>query len=320
MTIATRALGKTGTDVTILGYGAMELRGQPRGPAIDDEDAGRLLNAVLDGGINLIDTSIDYGRSEELIGRYVGHRRDEYFLASKCGCLLGDPPPGATPPFPHDFRPENIRAGIEQSLRRLGTDRLDLLQVHISPSREQLETDGTIETMQALRDEGKVRFLGMSGTLPNLPDHIAMGVFEVFQIPYSAVQRDHEALIAEAAEAGAGTLIRGGAARGAASEEKNWRTGPLTQKPGLGQRNWQTSGIEDLLADAGMSTMEFVLRFTLSHPGLSTTIVGTANPAHLATNIATAEKGPLPADLYEEAKKRLPQLLTGLSEKLDMPR
>src|ERR1700733_2579506 len=131
MTIATRPLGQTGTDVTILGYGAMELRGQPRGPAIDDVESGRLLNAVLDGGINLIDTSIDYGRSEELIGRYVGHRRDEYFLASKCGSLLGAPPAGAAPPFPHDFRPDNIRAGIEQSLRRLGTDRLDLLQVHI---------------------------------------------------------------------------------------------------------------------------------------------------------------------------------------------
>ena len=193
MTIATRPLGQTGTDVSILGYGAMELRGQPRGPAIDDEQAGLLLNAVLDGGINLIDTSIDYGRSEELIGVHLGHRREEYFLASKCGCLLGDPPSGATPPFPHDFRSENIRAGIEQSLRRLRTDRLDLLQVHISPSRTQLETDGTVETMQALRDEGKVRFLGMSGTLPHLPDHIAMGVFEVFQIPYSAVQREPRA-------------------------------------------------------------------------------------------------------------------------------
>jgi aryl-alcohol dehydrogenase-like predicted oxidoreductase len=83
MTIETRPLGRTGTDVTILGYGAMELRGRPRGPAIDDEDAGRVLNAVLDGGISLIDTSIDYGRSEELIGRYLAHRRDEYFLASK---------------------------------------------------------------------------------------------------------------------------------------------------------------------------------------------------------------------------------------------
>ena len=91
----TRRLGRTGADVTILGYGAMELRGQPHGPAIDDDDAGRLLNEVLDGGINLIDTSIDYGRSEDLIGRYLGHRRDEYFLASKCGCLLSPPPPGS---------------------------------------------------------------------------------------------------------------------------------------------------------------------------------------------------------------------------------
>src|SRR5271155_5787086 len=127
MTIATRPLGHTGTDVTILGYGAMELRGQPRGPAIDDEQAGHLLNAVLDGGINLIDTSIDYGHSEELIGRYIGHRRDEYFLASKCGCLL-EVPPNATPPYPHDFSAENVRAGVEQSLRRLRTDRLDLVQ------------------------------------------------------------------------------------------------------------------------------------------------------------------------------------------------
>jgi len=80
------------------------------------------------------DTSIDYGRSEELIGRYLGHRRDEYFLASKCGCLL-EPPPGTTPPFPHDYSAGNVRAGVEQSLRRLGTDRLDLVQVHMSPSR-----------------------------------------------------------------------------------------------------------------------------------------------------------------------------------------
>src|SRR5450631_824041 len=125
MTIETRPLGRTGTDVTILGYGAMELRGQPYGPAIDDQEAGRLLSAVLDGGINLIDTSIDYGRSEELIGRYLAHRRDEYFLASKCGCML-DLPPDATPPYPHDWSAANVRAGVEQSLRRLCTDRLDL--------------------------------------------------------------------------------------------------------------------------------------------------------------------------------------------------
>jgi aryl-alcohol dehydrogenase-like predicted oxidoreductase len=304
MAIETRTLGRTGANVTILGYGAMELRGEPRGPKIDDEDAGRLLNAVLDGGINLIDTSPDYGRSEELIGRYLGGRREEYFLASKCGCPM-QPPPDAAPPYPHDYSPGNVRADVEQSLRRLRTDRLDLVQVHMSPSAAQLANNHTVETLRELQDEGKVRFIGMSGILPHLPDHIAMGVFDVFQIPYSAVQRDHEDLVTEAADKGAGTLIRGGAARGAPSEEKNWRAGPLSQPDGVGQRNWEAASLDDLLAESGLSQMEFTLRFTLSHPGLSSTIVGTSSLAHLRDNIAVAERGPLPKDVYEEAKRRL---------------
>jgi aryl-alcohol dehydrogenase-like predicted oxidoreductase len=305
MAIMTRTLGRTGANVTILSYGAMELRGQPRGPQITDEDAGRLLNAILDGGINLIDTSPDYGRSEELIGAYVSQRREEFFLASKCGCPI-DPPADAPPPYPHDYSERNVRANVEQSLRRLRTDRLDLVQVHMSPAAATLAENHTVETLTELQAEGKIRFIGMSGILPNLQDHLAMKVFDAFQIPYSAVQRDHEDVITEAADRGAGTLIRGGAARGAASEEKNWQIGPLTQQPGVGQRNWETSGIEDLLAEAGIGKMEFILRFTLSHPSLSTTIVGTSSLDHLNSNIAIAEKGPLPADLYEEAKKRLP--------------
>jgi aryl-alcohol dehydrogenase-like predicted oxidoreductase len=303
MTVPTRPFGSTGVDVTALGYGAMELRGPPRGPTIADEEAGRLLNAVLDGGINLIDTSIDYGRSEELIGQYLAPRRDEFFLASKCGCML-EPSPGAQPPFPHDFSAANVRAGVEQSLRRLRTDRLDLVQVHMSPSREQMEAEGTIGEMVALRDEGKVRFLGMSGTLPNLAEHIAMGVFDVFQIPYSAVQREHEELIARAAAGGAGVLVRGGAARGAPSEDKSWTVPPIGLAEGEAQRRWEASGLDELLD--GMSRLEFVLRFTLSHPGLSSTIVGTGRLDHLQSNLAIAAKGPLPPDLYEEAKRRLP--------------
>jgi aryl-alcohol dehydrogenase-like predicted oxidoreductase len=302
MAISARQLGRTGADVTILGYGAMELRGQPRGPVIADEDAGRLLNAVLDAGISLIDTSVDYGRSEELIGRYIGHRRDGYFLASKCGCPV-ELPADTRPPYPHDYRPANVRADVEQSLRRLGTDRLDLVQVHMSPSRAQLEADQTVETMQSLRSEGKVRFLGMSGLLPNLPDHIAMGVFDVFQIPYSAIQREHEELITAAAASGAGTLIRGGVARGAPADDKDWSRGPIGLAEGEGHRRWQASGVDDVLD--GMPRMEFMLRFTLSHPGLSTTIVGTSSIDHLQANVAVAEKGPLPADVYEQARQRL---------------
>ena len=166
-----------------------------------------------------------------------------------------------------------------------------------------METAGTVETLLSLRDEGKVRFLGMSGILPDLADHIAMGVFDVFQIPYSAVQREHEDLISAAVESGAGTLIRGGAARGAPSEDKGWRQGPLGLTEGEGQRRWESSGVDQLLGDMGH--LEFVLRFTLSHPDLSSTIVGTSNAVHLRSNLAFAEKGPLPADLYEAAKERL---------------
>jgi len=303
MALPTRPLGSTGVEVTTLGYGAMELRGQPRGPAIADEDANRLLNALLDAGVNLIDTSIDYGRSEELIGRYLSHRREEFFLASKCACLL-EVPPDLTPPFPHDFSAANVRAGVEQSLRRLRTDRLDLVQVHASPSRQEMEAAGTLDAMVELRDEGKVRFLGMSGTIPNLADHIGMGVFDVFQIPYSAVQREHEELISEAASSGAGVLVRGGVARGAPSEEKGWTVPPIGLGEGDAPRRWEAAGLDDLLD--GMSRMEFVLRFTLTHPGLSSTIVGTSRVDHLESNLAIAAKGPLPPDVYEEAKRRLP--------------
>ena len=244
MAIQTRTLGRTGADVTILGYGAMELRGEPRGPQLSDEHAGKVLNAVLDGGITLIDTSPDYGRSEELIGRYVGRRRDEFFLASKCGCPL-ELPAGTPPPYPHDYSPANVRAAVERSLTRLGTDRLDLVQVHMSPSNATMAANDVIETLFTLQRDGKTRFIGMSGILPDLPDHIALGVFDVFQIPYSAVQREHEDLITQAAGEGAGTLIRGGAARGAPAEDKNWQAGPLGLAQGEGQRRWQSAGLDE---------------------------------------------------------------------------
>ena len=166
-----------------------------------------------------------------------------------------------------------------------------------------MEADGTVEAMQALQAEGKVRFLGMSGMLPRLSEHIAMNVFDVFQIPYSAVQREHEDLITAAADAGAGTLIRGGSARGAPAEDKAWRPDPLGMPPGEGRHRWERSGVEEHLD--GMSQFEFMLRFTISHPALSSAIVGTSNIDHLRANLAIVEKGPLPADLYEEAKRRL---------------
>ena len=278
----------------MLGYGAMELRGAPRARDISDGQAETILRAALDAGINYIDTSIDYGLSEERIGRYIAHRRDNYYLASKCGCLVGAPPAPRGERSPHVFSRENIIAGVEQSLRRMKTDYLDVVQFHISPSRQTLEENGALDALLQLQAAGKVRFIGMSGTLPNLRDHIAMGIFDVFQVPYSAVEREHEDVISRAAEAGAGIVIRGGAAKGAPSTEK---------QTGLQWDRWQRAQLDDLLD--GMTSVEFVLRFTFSHPHMQTTIVGTVNPAHLQANLVALEKGPLPSDVYVEAKRRL---------------
>src|SRR6202167_1824602 len=140
--LAKRQLGRTGLQVTALGYGAMELRGAPRARPTTDAQAETILNAVLDAGINYIDTSPDYGVSEERIGRFIGHRLSEYYLGSKCGCLVAFPgaPPGQT--GTHVFTYANVIAGVEQSLARMKTNYLDLVQFHISPSRQTLEENG----------------------------------------------------------------------------------------------------------------------------------------------------------------------------------
>jgi aryl-alcohol dehydrogenase-like predicted oxidoreductase len=131
-----------------------------------------------------------------------------------------------------------------------------------------------------------------------------MGVFDVFQIPYSALQRGHEPLISRAAAGGAGVLIRGGVARGTAAEDKAWSVRPLSGGDVPAQATWESAGLDELL-EGGMSRHEFILRFTLSLPGLSSTIVGTSRLDHLRGNVAMASRGPLAAEVYAEASRRL---------------
>jgi len=277
MKLETNEFGNTGLKVTRLGYGAMELTECPEDLAND------LLNLVLDSGINFIDTSIDYGDSEKLIGKFISHRRSEFFLASKCGCPVGFEKD-------HVFTKDNITNGINQSLKLLKTDYLDLVQLH-NPINNDIEENDVIQTLLDIKKDGKVRFIGTSSFLPFLPDHVAMGVFDTFQIPYSALNREHENLITSASKSGAGTIIRGGVSKGEFGRNREWE-------------NYSKSNLDDLL-DEGESRTAFLLRFVLSHPHLNTTIVGTKNLEHFKENINTANKGKLSEDIYEEAKKRL---------------
>ena len=299
-----RKIGLTGLKVTALGFGALELRGMVAGVGrpLRPGQPESILNAVLDAGINYIDVAVDYGEAEDHIGRCISGRRQEFFLATKCGCPIDvsrfSPSErtrfGVPLPRLHDYSRENIIKACEQSLRRMRTDYLDVLQLHFSPTRDVLEQEGAIQTLQDLRREGKIRFLGCSSILPNVTDHIKMGVFDVLQIPYSALQPEHEAAVAAAAKAGVGTVIRGGVARGG---------------PGEGQGSaklwelWEKASMDELLQ--GMSATEFMLRFTITNPDVHTTVIGTLNPAHLQENVHAVLKGPLPTSLYNEAKQRL---------------
>jgi aryl-alcohol dehydrogenase-like predicted oxidoreductase len=289
-----RVLGRTNIEVTRLGFGAMELRG-PRiwhGRPFTDEQAERVLNAVLDAGINFIDTSNDYGRSEELIGRYIGHRRGEYFIATKCGCHVTDA--GDHDDTPHVWTRENLLRCIDESLSRLKTDYVDLLQLH-NPTVAEAEAGGLVLALREIQAAGKTRSIACSSTLPDLAEYISWGVFDAFQIPYSALERAHEEHISRAAAAGAGTIIRGGVARG---------------EPGVGLgrterwRKWEQARLDELRSE-GETPTQFILRFTLTHPDAHTVIVGTLDPAHLEENLAAAERGPLPLEIYAQAKRRL---------------
>jgi aryl-alcohol dehydrogenase-like predicted oxidoreductase len=290
-----RIFGKTGLKVSALGFGAMEIRGSRvwGGRPVTDKQAETILNAVLDSGINFIDTAYDYGKSEELIGKFISQRRGEYYLATKCGCSFVDK--GDYDETPHVWTRENLLHNIETSLRLMKTDHVDFWQLH-NPSVEQVESGQLVSVMEEVRNSGKVRWISISSTLPHITEYIKWGRFASYQIPYSALERQHENVIDSAAKSGAGIIIRGGVARGAPEEA------------GLGNKDrwatWEKAKLDNLLA-AGETRTGFLLRYTLSHPYMHTTIVGTLSPEHLAENIRYAEAGKLPPDVYAEAKKRL---------------
>ncbi len=262
--------------VSRLGYGAMELAGAPRARAIDERDAIAFINRVVDLGINYIDTSIDYGLSERLIGKALAHRRADVILASKCACQ-------------------------EQSLRRLKTSYLDVVQVHGNPTRKELEEGGVIDGLLKLQRQGKVRHLGISSRLPLLAEFVDVDYFSVIQVPYSALQRQNEDVIAALRRSGKAVVARGVTGRGAPG--KGWATRPIGTADGEVQALWQRAKLDELLG--GRSRIEFMIRFAMANDDVDVALVATTDEAHLAANVAYARKGPLDAALFQTACQRL---------------
>lgn len=289
-------LGHTGMEVTQLGFGAMELRrlAEEGGRLSDEDQAGKVLNAVLDSGVNFVDTSWCYGRSEALIGRYISHRRDDYFLATKCGHYWRNDPQRS------GYSREGIINCINESLTRLRTDYVDILQLH-NPRPDEVRQLGSVAVLQELKAQGKIRSIGVSTALPHVTEFLAMGVFETFQIPYSALEPDHDEILQQIAAQGAGVIIRGGVAKGSpVADSGNSRSFARTRP------KWDKAQLGALAP--GMDPMELILRFTLSHPAAQTVIVGTQNLEHITANVEAAAKGPLEPGLVEEIRSRTANL------------
>jgi len=280
-----RTFGKTGLQVSVLGFG-----GGPVGYLdTDKQEVADVVNAVLDGGINLIDTAAAYNGSEEAIGEAVGHRRDDYVLVSKCG----KDPNGA------DWLAGGIEQGIDRSLQRLKTDRLDVMLLHTC-DLDTLKQGEAVGALVKARDAGKCRFIGYSGD--NEAAAYAVGHDDVDVIETSINICDHaniEKVLPLARKNNVGVLAKRPIAN-AAWTDPSMRCGIYVDYAKPYSQRLAGMGVspEDLgfSGDPGVAWSEIALRFTLAQAGVSTAIVGTTKPANVQRNLEIAGKGPLPDD------------------------
>jgi aryl-alcohol dehydrogenase-like predicted oxidoreductase len=274
-----RVLGKTGMSVTVLGFGGAEIGYE--NVAFDQVD--RLLHAALDAGLNIIDTAECYPGSEEMIGRAVSGRRDDFFLFTKCGHASGFDLP--------DWDPGMLQMQIDRSLKRLRVASVDLIQLH-SCSRAVLEKGDAIRVLQDARAAGKTRFIGYSGDGQDALYAVESGAFDTLQTSVSIA--DTQAIdltLPRAVKRGMGVIAKRPIANAA------WRWGSKPQNPYHHEYWRRLEALQyDFLRRDINDAVSIALRFTLAQPGVATAIVGTTNPERWAANARLLDAGPLPPD------------------------
>jgi aryl-alcohol dehydrogenase-like predicted oxidoreductase len=282
-----RQMGKTDMRVTVLGFGGAEIGFE--GAA--QETVTGLLNSALDAGLNVIDTAECYPGSEELIGKAVGGRRKDYYLFTKCGH-----PETMTK---EDWRPESLLASIERSLKRLRTDRVDLVQLH-SCSEAELRKGDVIAALEKARERGHTRYVGYSGDGQAARYALECGRFDTLQTSVSIA--DQEAIdltLPLARQRQVGVIAKRPVANAA------WR---YAEKPpnAYHQTYWERLRKLDygFLRGDPKEAFGIALRFTLSVPGVHTAIVGTTRPGRWRENAALLEAGPLPPEQFDRIRAR----------------
>ena len=273
-----RMLGKTGMEITVLGFGAAEIGFEDAPQA----DVDRLIGSALDEGLNIIDTAECYANSEEKIGAAVAHRRNDFFLFTKVGHEAGN---GG-----QDWDISMMERSIDRSLKRLQTDTVDLIQLHTCSS-EQLERGEVIQVLERARDAGKTRFIGYSGDNEAALTAIASGRFDTLQTSVNIADiNDCRDKLPAAQAAGLGVIakrpIANAAWRYAAGGEINdYHKAYFERLQALRY---------DFLSDSDKAA-SVALRWTLAQPNVATAIVGTKNPERWHRNARLLAEGALDA-------------------------
>jgi len=195
-------LGNSGIEASVVGLGAWVIGGgSVWGKDTDDSESIATVQAALDAGINLVDTAPAYGfgRSEVLVGKAIRGRRDKVVIATKCG-LWWDDKHGSYftefdgKPIYRSLRPDTIQIEVENSLRRLGTDYIDLYQTHwpaVPPDNTPIAD--TMACLMKLKEQGKIRAIGVSNvTIDELKENCRCGEVASNQFRYSMLSRDAE--------------------------------------------------------------------------------------------------------------------------------
>ena len=285
-TIEKRPFGKTGMQVTALGFGGAEIGYDGATP----DTVKQLLNSALDAGLNVVDTAECYKASEQMIGEAISHRRDEYHLFTKCGHEDGK---GV-------WTKPSLLASIERSLKRLRTDRVDLIQLH-SCGEDELRRGEVIEALQEARQKGYARFIGYSGDGDAAKFAIESEQFDALQTSLNVA--DQEAIdltLPLARQRNMAVIIKRPIANAA------WRYGNKAPEEPYHTEYWRRLQLldYDFTKKPMHEAVAAALRFTLGQPGVSVAIVGTSKPGRWSENAQLLQDGPLSAAEEEAIRRR----------------
>ncbi|MCF8243489.1 MAG: aldo/keto reductase [Melioribacteraceae bacterium] len=292
-----RVLGKNGPELTVLGFGAWAIGGpwQFGWGSVNDNESVDAIIASLDQGVNWIDTAAVYGfgHSEKIVAKAIKDRREDVFIATKCG-LIRDDDGGAV----NNIDPQSIKSELEASLKRLESDYVDLYQIHWpDPNRE---VEPAWEMMAKLKEEGKVKYIGVSNfDVPLLERCMKIDHVQSLQPPYNMIRPQvEEEILPYCEKNGIGVVayspMQSGLLTGNFHKKKldddDWRNkNPFYKEPYLSAALNLVEKLRPIAEASNKSVANLSVAWVLNNSAVTSAIVGARNTKQVNDNINSAD-------------------------------